>query len=412
VFTNPAGTATSTAATLHVSNIVVTLTSSVNPTKYGQSVTFTAQASEVGTAAKLLTGTTSFYDGATLLSTKTVASGKAVLATVALHAGPHDLTAVYNRPLPFASVTSNLLTQNVDQATTTVTVSSNAPAAVFAQSVVLKAAVKPVAPAAGLVKTGTVDFFDGGVLIGTAIVKSGVASLPATKTLTLGDHFITVTYSGSADDIGSTTVSPFTQNVAQASTAITMVGTTASLATGQSFVISARVTAVAPSTGPVTVGSVDFFDGPTFIGSVAVKNGVASLPATRALALGDHVFTATFNGTLTRAGAVAASLTKTVIPASTTVTLASSYITTTAGHAGNLTAYLRTVAPGSGVPTGTVTFLENNVAIAAPVTLSSLGRATLPLSTLSVGVHLITARYDGSPTSNGSTSAVLTQTIN
>jgi hypothetical protein len=60
--------------------------------------------------------------------------------------------------------------------------------------------------------------------------------------------------------------------------------------------------------------------------------------------------------------------------------------------------------------TGTVTFKDGTTVLATR-TLSS-GTATFTTSTLAVGKHSITAVYGGDADLTGSTSKVLTQTVN
>jgi hypothetical protein len=71
----------------------VNMTSSFNPSTYGQSVTFTFTATGVlGTPS----GTVAISDGATLLATPTLnASGEATFTTANLTVGSHNLTAAY-----------------------------------------------------------------------------------------------------------------------------------------------------------------------------------------------------------------------------------------------------------------------------------------------------------------------------
>src|SRR5208337_4462886 len=68
-------------------------------------------------------------------------------------------------------------------------------------------------------------------------------------------------------------------------------------------------------------------------------------------------------------------------------------------------------SPGSGTPTGTVTFDDNGTPFAdGTVTLSS-GVATFTTSTLSVASHLITAVYNSDGTFDTSTSSAVSQTV-
>jgi len=61
-------------------------------------------------------------------------------------------------------------------------------------------------------------------------------------------------------------------------------------------------------------------------------------------------------------------------------------------------------------PTGTVTFMDGAASLGSAA-LDASGKATLTISSLTVGSHSITAVYGGNATLGGSTSAVLTQSV-
>jgi hypothetical protein len=65
---------------------------------------------------------------------------------------------------------------------------------------------------------------------------------------------------------------------------------------------------------------------------------------------------------------------------------------------------------GSGSPTGSVTFFDNGTPIGSSA-LNASGNATITTSTLTVGLHTITAMYSGDTTFAPSTSAVLIQSV-
>jgi hypothetical protein len=75
-----------------------------------------------------------------------------------------------------------------------------------------------------------------------------------------------------------------------------------------------------------------------------------------------------------------------------------------------LTATVSAVAPGSGKPTGSVTFMDGSTVLGT-ANLNN-GTASISTSGLSVGSHSITAVYNGNPNFTASTSAVLTQVVN
>jgi uncharacterized repeat protein (TIGR03803 family) len=92
-----------------------TLTSSPNPSTYGQAVTFTAVVtSKAGTPPDA--ETVSFMQGATLLGTGTLNGGSASFVTSALSIGKDLITAVYGGDSEFAGSTSKVLKQVVKKA--------------------------------------------------------------------------------------------------------------------------------------------------------------------------------------------------------------------------------------------------------------------------------------------------------
>jgi hypothetical protein len=88
-----------------------TVVSSLNPSKHGAAVTFTAtvKPSTSGTP----TGSATFKDGTTVLATVTLTSGKAAFTTSTLATGSHAITAVYNGNSGYNPSTSATLTQSV-----------------------------------------------------------------------------------------------------------------------------------------------------------------------------------------------------------------------------------------------------------------------------------------------------------
>src|SRR5207247_8007482 len=68
------------------------VTSSLNPSTFGQTVTFTATVTPVPPATGTPTGTVTFRDGTSTLGTATLAAGSATFAATALNAGSHSIT--------------------------------------------------------------------------------------------------------------------------------------------------------------------------------------------------------------------------------------------------------------------------------------------------------------------------------
>jgi hypothetical protein len=180
---------------------------------------------------------------------------------------------------------------------------------------------------------------------------------------------------------------------------------------GQPVTFTATVSPVAPSTGTPT-GTVSFFDGGNPIACIAagtLASGVATC-TTSALAVASHTITTSYPGDANFSGSTG-SLTgnpEVVIQASTSTTVTSSQNPQTAGQAVTFTATVSAVAPGTGTPTGTVTFLDggSSITCTAPGTLSG-GVATCTTSALAPGSQTITTSYGGDGNFTGSAGSLI-----
>jgi hypothetical protein len=140
------------------------------------------------------TGTVQIFDGATSLGTATLTNGSGSFTTSALTAGAHSIKAVYSGDAVTNGSTSSIVTQKVRIATTTTVTSSQNPGN-HNNAVVFTAKVTPSAA------TGSVQFFDGTTLLGTASLSNGSASL--SKKLSAGTHPIQAVYGGDVNNAGS-----------------------------------------------------------------------------------------------------------------------------------------------------------------------------------------------------------------
>jgi hypothetical protein len=93
--------------TVNKANTSTTLTSNRNPTRARQTITFTATVNPSS-----VTGSVTFYDGATALRTVTLSSGRASFST-AFSSGTHSITAVYSGNANYNSSTSAVLSEVV-----------------------------------------------------------------------------------------------------------------------------------------------------------------------------------------------------------------------------------------------------------------------------------------------------------
>jgi hypothetical protein len=408
---------TSTAApltqTVNTGATAVTVTSSANPSSTGANVTFTANVTAVAPASGTRTGAVDFQIGGvdiTGCSAQVVpASGKATCVTNTMTVGANTITAIYSGDVNFVASTSASFAQTVDQGATTSKVVSSLNPSSTGVAVTFTATVTATAPASGT-RTGTVAFEDGGVpLIGCAAQVLGAAGTAtcATNALAAGVHTITAVYRGDGNFTTSTSP-PLTQTVV--STTTTTVTSTANPSVfGQSIQYTAAVAG-----GPTVSGTITFRDGGSNIaGCVAVVMTAGSASCTISPTVASHKITAVYSGDASNAASTSAVMTQVVTADSTTTTLTASVNPTMVGQPVTFTATVTAKAPGSGAPTGKVAFDNGAAAIAGCGTVAlTAGAATCTTSALILGVHSITAVYNGSSNDATSTSALLTETVN
>ncbi|MEZ5133542.1 MAG: choice-of-anchor L domain-containing protein [Acidimicrobiales bacterium] len=254
--------------------------------------------------------------------------------------------------------------------------------------------------------TGTMTFYDGDAVLGTRTVTNGKANL-STKALAAGQHDISAVFT--ATPTSTPVPSPtLVHQVDPASTSVQLSSNVHPSVTGQNVRITARVTAVAPG-GGVPAGTVEIRDGSELVATKPLTTaGTAWI--TLKPTPGTHSYTATFTGSSDHLGSTTAvPLDQLMQPAATTVTVTSGANPSTAGQSVSFRATVRAIAPGSGVPSGTVSFYEDGVFVGTR-TLSSTGVAALARKP-QPGVHEITAVYSGSPGYGSAAAAPLVQTV-
>jgi hypothetical protein len=346
-----------------------------------------------------------FYDGSTALKTASLSGGSTTFTTTALATGWHAITAVYNGNATLATSTSAVAaeTVNLDGSTTIVTSSANP--SVVGQSVSLTAIVSADAPGRGT-PSGSVTFLDGTSTLGTATLSGGKATLK-TSALPLGTDAITVQYASDGHFLSSSS-SVLNQVVNQDATTTALSSSKNPSVYGQSVTFQATVKAAAPGSGTPT-GTVTFLDDGNPIGTAALNSrGVATF-ATSSLATGSQSITAIYGADANFRTSRSAALTQTVNQDTTATKLTSSKNPSIYGQSVTFTATVTASAPGSGTPTGTVTFSDGTTVLAT-MSLSG-GTASFSTATLSVGTHSITAVYHGDPNFTTSKSSIVKETI-
>ncbi len=237
-------TITYVAGTLTVTPAATTaaVSSSLNPSTVGQSVTFTATVTAVAPGAGTPTGTVTFMDGTTSLGSATLSGGTAMLATTTLGAGTHTITVVYAGDGNFTGSTSPALSQAVNN-TTGVPV------------------VTAVSPNNGTTAGGTVVTITGSGFTGATAVRFGATVVTAFTVVSDGQ--ITATTPAHAGGLVDIQV-------------VTPNGTSVITAADQFTFVEPMVSGVSPSAGSTAGGTVVTITGTNFTGVTGVKFGATA----------------------------------------------------------------------------------------------------------------------------------------
>ncbi len=373
---------------------------------YGQSVTFTATPAVVSPGTGTPTGTVKFENGSVVIGTVTLNNGIATLP-INLPAGKYAITAVYSGDPTFVASTSGSVTQTVNMAGTTTTLTKSSSTALhYGQSITFTAKSVAVSPGSGTA-AGIVTFEAGTTVLGSTTLSGGVAKFTTTA-VPAGSNSIKAVYGGSVNFVTSTSGSLSQTITPTATTTKLTKNTTAAVKFGQNVTFTATLAPVSPGAG-APFGTVTFMDGSNSIGTAALSGGIATLTV-GSLPPGSNSISAVYGGnadyTTSKSGAIA----QTVTQAATTIKLTKS--ATAAIHYGQsvtLTAAVAAVSPSTGVPVGMVTFFDNGNSIGTG-TLAG-GVATLTTSTLPFGTNSLTAGYSGNADYAQSMSDELTQTV-
>jgi hypothetical protein len=188
-----------------------------------------------------------------------------------------------------------------------------------------------------------------------------------------GTYTVVARFPGSADYAPSQS-KPATFAIAPGAATIALTPSVSTAVYGQTVTFLATVsTAAGPPSGTVT-----FLDGASPLATVALNSSGQAALSVSSLALGSQAITATYNGNADFQGVSSSATTESVRPAATAIVLVPHPVVKgkRALKAVELTAEIEPVAPGRGVPTGTVTF-EFVKRVRKTVKVKTLGTATV-----------------------------------
>jgi len=386
--------------TITAPQTATTISSNLSSITYGGALTITSTVSN-GCAAGV---GIQLYDGPTLVGTKYAGSlsgsaGGSWSCSVSwswpgvsnLTGGTHSFTVVYPGSSVAIGSTSNPLTVEVTKAATTVTLSA-----------IPVSGTLSTLTAGGLVKltgtvpygTGTVNFYDNGVLLGSSAANIQ-ASFPL---VSLGVHSLTANYLGDQNTLPSTSSAVSATVTTKASPSLTLAASPQYSAYGSAVSLTATLS---PNTSPAV--GVNFYDAGVLIGTSNVVNGSAVLTLSGWVP-GLHQITASFAGDANTDPATSSALTASVANAIPVITLTSSNPVAQSTSAIDLTASITGY-----VPTGSISFRSGSDLIGSAAI--SNGAASLTGLSLTPGMHGITASYVGDANNTPAVSNTYLQSI-
>ena len=262
----------------------IALTSSLNPSYVGQSVTFSAMVSGSGA---IPTGSVTFKQGTIVLGAAPLVDGQSNLATTFTKNESASIIASYSGDGNYKAKNSKALKQVVDQYATVTMMASSLNPSIFGDAITLSATVSSAGPA----PTGTVTFKNQTTSLGSASLVGGVAKI-TNSTLPDGRFAITASYNGNSTSAKST--SPALMQVVDKSTSTTSVVSSLNPSTlGKTVKFTATV--ISPTAKPT--GTVTFKDGSATLGMATLAGSGKASYSTSTLKSGSHKITAAYSGT-------------------------------------------------------------------------------------------------------------------
>ena len=182
-----------TSAWAALTTTTTSISSSMNPSSYGQSVTFTATVTSAH-GAPPDGETITFLQGPNPLGTSPLSGGSATFSISSLSGGTDNIKAAYGGDSTFGPSKSKPVAQVVNLATTVTTLTSSPNPVNPGQTVVFTATV--TGQVGGIAISGNVIFYNGTTKLGSGSLSGGVATFRNAK-LAVGTDPITAIYNGS-----------------------------------------------------------------------------------------------------------------------------------------------------------------------------------------------------------------------
>jgi hypothetical protein len=337
------------------------------------------------------TGTVYFRDGQTSLGTPTLdTSGVARLRLAGLNVGRHILTAAYSGDTSFASGTSAEIIYSVDQTPSAISLVVTPAATILGDAVSLTASVS-CSTCTGQRPSGTVTFHEGATSLGTSPVAADGFATWSLSSLSPGSHTLSASYGGN-DIFGPSWSETVTQTVARIPSVATLTASPLNPAAGATVMLS--VTVSSTRGGAPATGTVSFYDDLSLLGTLDLDSLGAAFLLVPSFAVRAHWITASYGGDVRLTQGTSNPVSIAVAKAGTATTVDASPTSQIVGRPLTLTATVVDNYPAAR-PSGTVTFFDGASRLGSTALSTTSGVVSLVVPTLSVGVHRITARYEG-----------------
>jgi hypothetical protein len=393
------------------SSTVTILSSSANPSVYGQVVKFSAAVTPAGGGGGIPSGTLMFNDGNSLLGTVSLDNaGKAAISVGSLGIGSHSITASYSGSTGYLASASGAFSQIVNRDSVVLTLTSAPNPSTVGQAVAFTiqvAAAQPGGSAGTASPSGTVILSDGSAVLGNVMLDNTGKAAISIANLASGSHSLTAAYQEDANFSPGTSGS-YTQTVNKISSSITLSSSQNPTTNASALTLTAtvRTSAAGAPTGTVTL-----LDGSQQVSSSTVTSaGIATLSLS-SLSTGNHNFSVAYSGDSTFAAAQSTPLDEVVVDSHSKIALTSSANPVTVSTAVTFAATV-TPALGGAVNSGFVVFIDGQQTLASVPVANS--KATFTTVSLPVGQQPILATYQAasSPGPFDGTSSVLLETVN
>ena len=274
----------------------------------------------------------------------------------------------------------------------------------------------------GATPTGTVTFVNSTAAqpVSSAVTlnSSGVATVTVEGVFGTGGNELFASYSGDSTYAAATSSPQVNVNIEPSTTSLAVVPSATSVAAGQTITATVTLTVGSPPEGSVPPGGVvtmDLDGLPTGTAALSTTGGVTSamfsvtIPA--GTSVSTHALQAVYAGNTNYSASTSPAVSVTVTKTATTTTITPATTTPSAGSSLVVNASVTVTGSSSTAPSGTVTFLMDNVSQGVvPITSGTATSASYTIASVPAGTHALLATYSGDSNYATSTSTPVTIT--